>query len=119
MHRFFLGIAILAASFTAQADILKCDFTEPFYQVTYSMAQQSLRIESPDSVEVLKGISFQIKGPGLFELWDANKVRVMELNLNFAGSNGMSDTVYPYDARWLTMGGLWGGCISNFLPAKN
>lgn len=74
-----LAVSSIAFSHPAVADIIKCDFTEPFLSTEYSMAQQTFTIidpvsEHPKTVRtILKNVSFQIKDAGKFELVDANK----------------------------------------------
>ena len=112
---------ILAIPSLVCADIIKCTFTEPFVNTTYSMAQQSLTIQSIEGpTQVMRNISFQILGPGRFELWTLNRTVVQRLDLNHEGSDGMSDRVYPYAARYPASGYglLHGGCTSNFLHAS-
>jgi len=117
MRKFLLSLAI-AAPTLAQADVIKCQFTEPFITTTYSMVQQKLTwVDNVDNTtKTIKNVSFQIKGPGEFELLDANKNVIQTINLNFKGSDGMSDRVYPYDVQWNSKS-LYGGCESNFLKA--
>lgn len=117
--RSLLAASVLAVAFSglsAHGDIIKCSFTEPFYTVTYSMTQSKLTIVSPDATVRQTGVSFQVMGAGEFELWK-NGAAIMRLELNGAGSDGMSDSVYPYDATWTAKGNLRGGCSSNFLQA--
>jgi len=102
----------------AQADIIKCHFTEPFITTTYSMAQQKLTsVDMENRTTVTRNVSFQIKGPGHFELWDRNRRVIQVIHLNFNGSDGMSDRRYPYEVHWNTRH-LHGGCTSNFLHAS-
>lgn len=109
---------------SAKADIITCSFTEPFIQTVYSMSKGTLTYKNgPAKTEsVLKNISFQIKGPGVFELIDKDKKVIQTLNLNFDGSDGMSDTVYPYDVKdnseFLSSSPGRGGCASNYLKSK-
>ena len=123
MHKICFLFTLLLVSANSSADIIKCDFTEPFYTITYSMAQQSLTIEGYSvPKEVIKRVSFQIKGPGDFELLDKNNKLLMKLELNYQGSDGMSDFIYPYKATYLPLRdannyGI-GGCTSNFLKEK-
>jgi uncharacterized membrane protein len=106
-------ITALIVSTAAQADIIKCSFTEPFVEIQYSMTQSSLTVTSADEpTYVVKNVSLQILGAGYFELWNAQKNTVVQLSLDFNGSDGMSDYTYPYTAQW---NGYWGGCTSNFL----
>ncbi len=95
-----------------QADIIKCSFTEPFINLEYSMTQSSLKVSGADiATYSVKNVSFQIFGPGSFELWDRNKNALVTLQMDFDGSDGMSDFMYPYSAIY---NGQHGGCSSNF-----
>lgn len=113
--------ALLVIAANAHADIIKCSFTEPFITVTYSTNTSELTTSSfageGEDVSVEKAVSFQIKGPGKFELVSAKGETRMKLDLNFAGSDGMSDFDYPYHAE-LTTSGFIGGCSSNHLHVK-
>lgn len=96
----------------AQADIIKCSFTEPFINFEYSMTQSSMKVNDANYGEyTIKNVSFQIMSAGAFELWDKNKNVIVRLYLDGNGSDGMSDYTYPYTATW---NGLYGGCTSNF-----
>ena len=109
---------------TAKADIITCSFTEPFIQTVYSMSKGTLTYKNgpANSVSAPKNISFQSKDAGVFELIDKNKKVIQTLKLNFAGSDGMSDVVYPYDVKdnseYLSSSPGVGGCVSNFLKSK-
>ena len=118
MRKLALALAFVVPA-AASADIIKCMFTEPFMTTTYSMVKQSLTIEDNvmNTKQVIRNVSFQIKGPAQFELWSKNKTILQKLDLNFTGSDGMSDTTYPYSVQWLNKG-LHGGCTSNFLHAS-
>src|SRR4051812_5661138 len=110
----FILTAIFLTAIQSQADIISCSFTEPFFNTTYSMAQQSLTITGFDESgpQVIKNVSFQIKGPAQFELVAKDGKILQKLDLNFKGSNGMSDHEYPYDVQWTTDANttLFGGC---------
>jgi len=115
-----LSVLILGLSSISKADVIKCNFTEPFINTTYSMAQQTLKIESAgEPTRTIKNVSFQIKGPGLFELQDKNKKVLQSLTLNNNGSDGMSDKVYPFEVTFAELKNMansgLGGCESNFL----
>ncbi len=118
--KLLLSIAIVMSAVSAQADIIKCVFTEPFVSFEYSMTQSALEVT--DATKLLpttqKNVSFQIMGPGHFELWDKNKNVIAVLVLNYSGSDGMSDNVFPYEVEYTTeeYGRLVGGCTSNFQP---
>ncbi len=118
--------AALFTNVSAHADIIKCTFTEPFLDSTYSMTQQTLTYDTSfmtgedNTKTVLKNVSFQIKGAGKFELVAKNGKVLQKLNLSFNGSNGMSDGIYPYEVEDKSdvfggaNGGI-GGCVSNYL----
>jgi hypothetical protein len=120
MKKLVLALA-LVAPFFAQADIIVCHYTEPFITTTYSMTQSTLTVENygDQTKTVMKNISFQIVGSNQFQLWNKNKEVVQTMNLNFQGSDGMSDLTYPYDSYFTAGpgGNLGGGCTSNFLKA--
>lgn len=112
-------IAIIASivSVSAQADIIKCNFTEPFISFQYSMTQSAVELVDysydPAKKTTVKNVSMQVKGPGYFELWNKNNQVIATLTLDNNGSDGMSDNRYPYSIQWKNM---YGGCTSNFLP---
>jgi len=115
MRKFLLALAITVSGL-AQADIIKCQFTEPFMTTTYSMVRQTLTITDNmnNTAAIIRNVSFQIKAAGEFELWNASKILIQRLNLNHQGSDGMSDLVFPYAVYWKSQD-LHGGCTSNFL----
>ena len=112
-----LLFAFLSAATTVHADIINCSFTEPFFGLQYSTTTNELvRTEydfDKDKMvsKTTKNVSFQIKGPGKFVLLSADKKEVLKLDLNFKGSDGMSDRNYPYDAELIIDGAnsMWGG----------
>ena len=119
-----LAAAITAFTIHAQADIIVCHFTEPFFSLRYSTTTgellRSMFDGNAEVISVTKNVSFQITGPNRFELLSEDKKVLLKLDLNFKGSDGMSDTEYPYDAQYPydETSSHWGGCESNFLKAK-
>lgn len=123
MKLYFAAATLLAAT-VSQADIIKCSFTEPFVDSTYSMSQSTLTYKNfGEKDRVFKNVSMQIKGPGEFALISSDGKVLQSLSLNNQGSDGMSDTVFPYDVKDTNMGSManngFGGCTSNLLKAKN
>jgi uncharacterized membrane protein len=116
MTKLFTASLLLAA--VSQADIIKCNFTEPFVNTTYSMTQSTLTYKNSEGkTRIEKNVSFQIKGPGVFELISKNGLLLQKIELNHQGSDGMSDRLYPYAAKdntKMTHQGH-GGCVSNHL----
>jgi hypothetical protein len=88
------------------------------------MAQQILTINVPgEDLRIIKNVSFQIKGPANFELVDKSGKILQLVTLNLAGTDGMSDSVYPYDVKDSSitdgLNVLVGACSSNYLKSKN
>jgi uncharacterized membrane protein len=111
-------------SSVSQADVIKCTFTEPFIDSTYSMTQSTLTYKDVDGKStVMKNVSFQIKSAGEFLLLSKSGKVLQALSLDHKGSNGMSDTVYPYSVKdnspSMSANGGYGGCVSNYLKAKD
>lgn len=122
MKQILLALAIVtpltAAPLTASADIIKCYFTEPFVNSQYSMTESSLTYKDIEGKATkIKNVSFQIKSAGVFQLVAKDGKVLQILNLNNAGSDGMSDITYPYDAKDNTLSTAqgFGGCESNYL----
>lgn len=107
-----LGIPIS----TTRAEVIKCNYTEPFITTIYDSDTGTLKtINDATHVETtLVAVSLQIIKPNVFELWNSKHEVIQRMELNLHGSDGMSDTVYPYDAT-LVENGLRGGCTSNHL----
>ncbi len=117
MRKTIIATTLLLASIS-QADIIKCSFTEPFINTTYSTSKSTLTYEGADmKTNVVKNVSLQIKSAGVFELVSKKGKVLQTLELNNKGSNGMSDAVYPYHAKDNSIG-IFGGCESNYLKAK-
>lgn len=119
-----LASFVLLLSSISHADIIKCVFTEPFVTTTYSMTQSKLTYENMDGQTwAVSNVSFQIKAAGLFELVAQDGRVLQTLTLNFNGSNGMSETVYPYSVvdhtSALAANNGNGGCTSNFLHSRD
>lgn len=123
MNKLFATTAVLLLSSISHADIIKCNFTEPFVTTTYSTTQSTLTYDDASTGKsVIQNVSFQIKGPGAFELVNSKGQVLQTLTLNNQGSDGMSNNLYPYEVRdnkisRFANGGV-GGCSSNHLKTK-
>jgi hypothetical protein len=114
----------LLVSQIASADIIKCVFTTPPIGIQYStntreliMTYHNVADDGGNKVVTEKDVSFQIKDAGKFELWNSAKKVVMQLDLNWKGTDGASDAIYPFDAK-LVETEHFGACESNFLKSK-
>src|SRR5687768_15800995 len=113
-------ITTLLLSSISSANTITCLFTEPFFSTSYNTETQTLTIEAlGKSPEVIHSVSLQNKSPEKSVLIDSKNQMLQELDLNFSGSDGMSDTVYPYDAKFIDPSNSskkhFGGCTSDFL----
>jgi len=102
----------------SQADVIRCNFTEPFVASVYSMTQSTLSyVNSDGKKQTIKNVSFQIKAAGVFELVAKDGTLLQKLTLNRQGSDGMSDRLYPYEAKDNSpiTHQSYGGCSSNYL----
>ncbi len=120
-NKLFLVFSSIFISNMAAADVIKCMFAEPFGSSTYSMTQSVLKYDMADEQKskTIKNVSFQIKGPGEFELISKEGKVLQKISLTKNGSDGMSDRVYPYEVTDSSMlvyanNGI-GGCSSNYL----
>lgn len=117
-----VAVVLLTVSST-YADIIKCRFSEPSVNTTYSTTQSTLTYDEDGAVvKITKNVSFQIKAAGVFELVSSEGKVLQTLILNNSGSDGMSDKVYPYQAQLHELdqavnSGV-GGCTSNYLKAE-
>ncbi|MEZ0390859.1 MAG: hypothetical protein ACAH59_01495 [Pseudobdellovibrionaceae bacterium] len=115
---------LLLGTSISQADIIRCNFTEPFVQSTYSMTKSTLTYqEALGEKKVIRNVSFQIKDAGIFELVGKHGKILQTLKLNKQGSDGMSDNVYPYEVKdtgfdMMANNGI-GGCSSNYLKTES
>lgn len=119
---FFLVMLVAQIS---SADIIKCQFTEPFAQLEYSTTQNKIKITKPKPSGIGVNVSYitsaylQILGPNHLVVQKSGNT-VLDLVIDNNGSDAMSSAVYPYSAHWMFLGsapgGHIGGCTSNFLP---
>jgi hypothetical protein len=116
-------VSVLNGANASEAEIIKCQYTDPFLTTVYSTNTSTLTFADAGDAsrnKMLKNISFQIIRPNLFELWNLNQEVIQRMELNGRGRYGMGDTVYAYDATlydYVANFNLRGGCTSNHLPA--
>lgn len=117
-----LALGLLCLAPIAQAETFTCQFTEPFFTLTYATQSERLTRKSADErPRVTKRVSFSITGPGAFVLKDRKGKELARLELSNKGSDGMGNTVYPYEIKLPDAGGAnngLGGCSSSLLPKK-
>ena len=119
--RYILGFFCLSQM--CLADSIVCSFTEPFVTSTYNIEDSTLTYsEDGNGNMTFTNVTFEIKAPGEFSLVGSDGKLLQALYLNNKGSNGMSDTIYPYEVRdyspIFALKGNYGGCVSNHLPSQ-
>lgn len=107
--------AILAGSTAARAEIIKCIYTEPFVNTIFDSHGKKIAMTRAEE----KGAqSFRVsvrKTGGHIELTNRPMAFRQTMDKDGRGSDGMSDTVYPYSATLEKKGlsyRLHGGCRS-------
>ncbi len=124
-------------AFSQTKDILFCTFTEPFIDISFEAETGLITYVSVDSYDEVNktftpkelaknGKLIPVTGPdesaadfypvegSQFELKDDNDDLILSLTLDFQGSDGMSDTIYPFTAKYLS---IYGGCETQKYPA--
>ena len=125
-----LILALGLFGFNAGAEVLKCDFTEPFFSVEFDSETAKVTYtgvdtynEETDSFEVItlsenaSLVETTTMGAVIgseYSLRNDKGEEILKLALTFRGSNGMSDHVYPFDVWY---GNFWGGCETSSAPA--
>jgi hypothetical protein len=101
---------ILATPFSAFSETLVCQFTEPFFTVTYDTDTNIIGYQSFEGINFtdLALVKFEKGG---FEVSAADKELKLFIDLTKTGSDGMSDIEYLYEGR---VDKFFGGCS----PAK-
>lgn len=120
--KFVLSLAVLLFAQFSFADLIKCNFTEPFAISEYNTSTLILRITRPSApVQIVTNVVMAFTGPGQFNLVKPGNHIVHKINTNIHGSDGMSDLTYPFQVLWPAMSsqanrGL-GGCQTMLLRA--
>jgi hypothetical protein len=110
-----------------EAGALRCSFTEPFFTITWdSQTGQAIELSAdvtdPDTGKpVPRTLSENARlrvpdptGDPFRLVLEDDKETILELKLTGTGSDGMSDSLFPFEAR---RGRLDGGCETAKYPA--
>ena len=128
-----LASLVLIFAVNASADVINCSFTEPFYNIEINTEAKTLSKIEPDfeseeggiittvlskNIEIKKLestiVSSAVEIPRYQVIVDG--VEGMILDLDYKGSDGMSDFVYPYSTKH---GENFGGCQSDKVKRLN
>jgi hypothetical protein len=124
---------VLAAS-AAGAGTLRCSFTEPFFDLEFDSATGRVVYTSPNEFEEGTGKpkprviaeGARIRRSGVWDTYDTLFLEtpgrdkdtppniIVEIKVTGRGSDGMSESVFPFEGRH---GGWIGGCESSKAPA--
>lgn len=124
-----ISIVILKMTI-ANADVVKCIFTEPFFSLIINTDTKVVSLEEPDydsdngelkttviakniriSKLKLSNVSALIDYPQ-YTIKDNKNKEILTLSLNYQGTDGMSDLLYPYSTTYKS---YYGGCYSDKL----
>jgi len=108
----------------AHAETFTCVFTEPWVTLTYSTSSKILVSSNsslaPEEKYALKRVSVRESQPGIILWFKANGEQIARLELTRHGTDGMSETIYPYDIKTTIVkysSGI-GGCYTSLLGPK-
>lgn len=131
----YLMVFVSLVGFQAQAEVVTCSFTEPFFWVQFDSKNKTLILVEPDweggaqkSVERTLSKNATVKLKQVKKISDVRHVPVysvvegkkelMSFELSFQGSDSMSPLVYPYDGKIFFNGAIQqGGCETDALPS--
>jgi uncharacterized membrane protein len=124
MLKFALAAAAALVTVQAQAEVYSCGWTEPFISFEYDSSTGTAQVIDATATfpTEIKNVSLRIVTGDKFELVGADGTVYVEMDLG-GGSDGMSDTVYPFNAINKNVPGVpadyLGGCSSTSLPSFN
>lgn len=120
MKRWIFALSLALLPVESQAGTLVCQFTEPFFTITYDSRLGKVTQVSADIFDSATGepvptvlaegaklVKFDAGDyhPGLRLEKDGQVI--LQLRLTGQGSDGMSENIFPFEG---TMGGFVGGC---------
>lgn len=106
--------AVLVATFASagEAGVLRCSFTEPFFTITWDASSGRVVRRSSDDLDsrghpvprvLAKKATLQPStGAAKSSVWilASDSQTLLELTLDGSGSDGMSDALFPFRARY-------------------
>ena len=123
----FLLTTLLSTASFAHTKTIECSFTEPFFSIEVDLVKGNVFKTEPDwnsedggSLRTLVATEVKLVSTSTdpllpsFNLVGKDGSLVLDMTLNFQGSDGMSDHMYPLDAMY---GHMWGGCETDQLKA--
>jgi hypothetical protein len=129
MKRLLVGLALMVLPLEAQAGVLSCSFTEPFFSITYDSATGvviwlSADESDPDTGKPIpkvlaKAAKLELldraEGGQKLRLTDDGKTLV-DLQVTMQADDGMSESTYPMEGKY---GRNTGGCYTDKFPPFN
>ena len=129
MKRLLAGLVLVLLSLDAQAGVLSCSFTEPFFTITFDSATGVVTWTSADESDPDTGkpIPKVLATSARLEILDhagsGRKLRLVEagktlldLQITMQADDGMSDSTYPMEGKY---GRNTGGCYTDRFPPFN
>ena len=129
MRRLLLGSAFMLMSLDAQAGVLSCSFTEPFFNISFDSTTGVVTWISADETDpdtgkpipkiLAKSAGLEIVDPDAtgqkLRLTNAGET-LLDLQITMQADDGMSDSTYPMEGKY---GGNTGGCYTDKFPPFN
>ena len=118
MRQMMLVIFALFTWSTAFAEVFDCTFSEPAVNYKYNSKTEQLTKKKDllGEPEIAESISFHILSSNIYVLKDSAGKQVGKITLSNNGSDGATETLYPYEIE-LKNENESGGCTSSLLKS--
>lgn len=129
MRRSLLGLGLILLPLEAQAGVLSCSFTEPFFSITFDSTTGVVTWISADETDpdtgkpIPKILATSAKLELVEPYTEHRKLRLtnagetlLDLQITMQADDGMSDSIYPMEGKY---GSNTGGCYTDRFPPFN
>ena len=112
-----LALSACALSASAQPEVITCHFTEPYITVAHNTAKATVVVSGLGiETQTYTNVGLMLTGVNKLVLTRADKR--LDLQIDYQGSDQMSDQVYPISAHYGNVdqpATLHGGCSSTLM----
>jgi uncharacterized membrane protein len=127
MTRWAVAVVLALLAGESHAGVLHCNFTEPFFTITFDSSTGKViwlshDVSDPDTGKPIpqtlaEGARLRLVNPdgdGRTFRVETDTSHILQLRLTGQGSDGMSENIFPFEANY---GGWVGGCATEKYPA--